>query len=50
LDPSNEALLAGFKTSLKRWIENITPEGIVTKSIFNTPIICMTRSMIWWNF
>jgi hypothetical protein len=34
LDPSNEALLASFKTTLKRWIESTAPKGIATKSIF----------------
>lgn len=37
LNPSNKALYASFKITLKRWIESIAPKGIVVKSIlFNT--------------
>jgi hypothetical protein len=33
LDHSDEALFAGFKIALKRWIESIIPKGIAAKSI-----------------
>jgi hypothetical protein len=37
LNPSNKALYASFKITLKRWIKSIAPKGIVVKSIrFNT--------------
>ncbi len=33
LNPSNEALPTCFIIALKRWIENIVPEGIIAESI-----------------
>jgi hypothetical protein len=34
LNPSNEASLASFKTTLKKWVKNIALEGIAIESFF----------------